>query len=478
MGEHKQLIGGAWVDAANGDSRDIVNPATELAVETVPFGSAADVAAAIDAAAHAFGAWAAMNPYHRASILERAADLIDERAEHYGAITTEESGKPIGEAVAEWRSAPNYLRYAATEATRLGGRIIPARVDGRRIDVTYRPLGVVGVIAAWNFPVYNVNRAVSSALAAGCTAVVRPSEQTPRSAMRYAEALQDAGVPDGVINVVNGAAAEMANAMLDDPRLRKIQFTGSTGVGRSLMNGASRTITRLSLELGGNAPVIVFGDAADLESVAAGGATAKYRNGGQVCIAPQRFIVHRSIVDDFTRVSAAVSSGLTVGDPSNPATAIGPLVTAHHRDRIEALVGQSVGAGATVVTGGTRPDRPGWFFAPTVLADVPPDAAAVTQEIFGPVMPIVPFDDADEALAIANSVEAGLAAFVWTSDLRTAMRVSDELDYGLVGVNDWYPVTPEAPFGGMKQSGLGRESGAEGILEYVEAKTRYFGGLA
>ncbi len=478
MTPHLQLIDGDWVEAVAGTTRPVVNPATEEVVDTVPFGGTPDAVAAIDAAADAFSAWAAATPYERAAALMRAADLLIERADAYARITTEESGKPLAESRAEWLSAPNYLIYAVEEAKRLGGRIIPARVKGRHIDVTYQPLGVVAVITAWNFPVYNINRAVSSALAAGCTAVVRPSEYTARSAMLYGAALHDAGVPAGVINIVNGDAHAMGQAFLDDPRVRKIGFTGSVRVGKLLMDGASRTVTRLALELGGNAPVIVFPDVEDIESVAAAGVTAKYRNCGQVCIAPQRFLVHASVVEEFTQAAAAASDRQVVGNGLDPATTIGPLINAGQRDRVDTMVAASVDAGARLVTGGARIDGPGFFYRPTVMTDVPADAPAVADEVFGPVLPIMPFETVEEAIALANAVDYGLASMVWTKDLATAYRVSDALEFGLVGVNDWYPVTPEAPFGGMKQSGLGRESGLEGIHEYVETKTRYIGGLA
>lgn len=472
------LIGGAWVDAQSGGTWELINPATEELIENVAFGGAADAFAAIDSASAAFGAWAALTPFDRGAILERAASLLVERADEYARLTTEESGKPLAQSKAEWLSAPNYLRFAAEEAKRLGGRIIPSRVANRRIDVTYQPLGVVGVITAWNFPVYNVNRAVSSALAAGCTVVVRPAEYTPRSALAYGAALSDAGIPPGVINIVNGSPHDMGQAMLSDRRLRKIQFTGSARVGKILMDGASQTVTKLSLELGGNAPAIVFPDAGDVAQVAASGVTAKYRNCGQVCIAPQRFLVHSSVAEEFTKAAAEASDRERLGNGLDPATTIGPLINAAQRDRVEAIVDRSVVGGATLVAGGGRPDGAGYFYRPTVLTGLSADAPAATEEVFGPVLPIIPFDTTEEALAIANSVEFGLASFVWTGSLKTAMNVSDGLEFGLVGVNDWYPVAPEAPFGGMKQSGFGRESGTEGLLEYVETKARYIGGLS
>jgi acyl-CoA reductase-like NAD-dependent aldehyde dehydrogenase len=473
----KMLIGGAWVDARHGGRWPLVDPATESVIADMPYGDAADARDALDAAAGAFPAWAAKTPYERGAILEKAADLIAARVEEYARRTTEESGKPLAQSRGEWAGAPNYLRFAAEEARRLGGRWIPARLPGRRIDVTYEPLGVVGVITAWNFPIYNVNRAVSSALAAGCTAVVRPSEFTPRSAFDYARALVDAGLPAGVLNVINGDAASMGKALMDDPRCRKVAFTGSTRVGKLLMDAASRTVKRLALELGGNAPVIVFPDV-DVAAVARAGVIAKLRNAGQVCIAPQRYIVHASIADAFGAAAAEAMGREVLGHGLSPETTVGPLINGTQRDRVAALVEGSLNGGARALAGGHRgkSDR-GFFYAPTVLDRLAPDAPVLREEIFGPVMPIVTFETPEEALRIAHETEYGLASFVFTRDLKTAMNVSERLQFGLVGVNDWYPVTAEAPFGGMKQSGLGRESGLEGVHEYVEARTRYFGGL-
>ena len=475
MPMNQQFINGISVDAVGNGTWDLVNPSTGLIVDTVSFGDERDAAAAIDAAANTQKSWSALGSFARAEILRRAADIVEARVDAYAAVTTEESGKPLAQAAAEWRSAPTYLRFAAEEATRIGGRIIPSRVPGRRIDVTYSPVGVVGVIAAWNFPIYNINRAASSALAAGCTVVARPSEFTPRSAFLYGAALADAGVPPGVLNIINGAPHEMAQTMLNDARVRKIQFTGSSRVGKLLMDGSSRTVTQLSLELGGNAPVIVMPDVVDIDAVVKGGVTAKYRNGGQVCISPQRFLVHTSIADDFASIAAELSASLTVGDPMDPTTEVGPLINENQRDRIDNFVSSSIDGGGRALTGGGKLVGAGYFYAPTVIHGATPDSPVLTEEIFGPVLPIAPFDDIDEAVAVANSVEHGLASFVWTSHLGTAMDVSERLEYGMVGINDWYPVTAEAPFGGVKQSGFGRESGTEGIMEYLEPKTRYFG---
>ncbi|HEY7469287.1 MAG TPA: NAD-dependent succinate-semialdehyde dehydrogenase [Acidimicrobiia bacterium] len=477
MVDFKQYIGGEWVEARNGGTWDLVNPATELVIGPIPFGDGDDARAAIDAAAAAFPAWSHLTPYQRGDVLEKAALAIEENLDEFARITTEESGKPLSQARGEWSVAPAQFRWASAEAQRLYGRWIPARLSGRRIDVTYQPIGVVGVITAWNFPVYNQSRAISSALAVGCTVVSRPSEYTPRSAMLLAHAFAEAGLPAGVLNVINGEPDSMGQAMLDDKRLRKIQFTGSTRVGRLLMDGASRTVTRLSLELGGNAPVLVFPDAGDIAAVARSGMRTKVRNNGQVCIAPQRFYVHESIVEEFSETAVATAEQQVVGNGLDAETTVGPLINARQRDRVAELVATSVDQGARVLTGGATPDHPGYFYQPTVITDVKPGVPVHEEEIFGPVMPVIPFESVDDAIATANATDYGLAAYVYTRDLATAFKVSEELEFGMIGINDWHPSTPEAPFGGMKQSGLGRESGSEGIMEYVEPKTRYFGGL-
>ncbi len=470
----RMYIDGAFTEALEKGTRALVDPGTEETLAELPYGDGDDARLALDAAAKALPAWASRTAYERAAILEKAADIIASRSAEYAARTAEESGKPLAQARGEWAGAPGYLRVAAEQARSLGGRHIPARLGSRRIDVMHMPVGVVGIITAWNFPVYNPNRAVASALAVGCTAVLRPSEYTPRSAFDYARAFADAGLPPGVLNVVHGDPASMGQAMLDDARCRKMAFTGSTRVGKLLMDGASRTVKRLSLELGGNAPVIVMPDV-DVAAVAKSAVTAKLRNAGQVCIAPQRFYVHSSIAGAFVDAAKVAMEREVLGHSLDARTTLGPLINAAQRERVARIVEASVSAGARVVTGASQPEGRGYFYRPTLLTDVPASAPALREEVFGPVLPVVPFESLDEAIAMANDTEYGLASYVWTRDLRTATRVSEALEFGMVGVNDWYPVTPEAPFGGVKQSGMGRESGFEGVLEYVDAKTRYVG---
>lgn len=475
---YQQLICGEWANASNGGIWPLINPATEEVLGEIPFGNADDVRAAVDAAAKALSGWAGMTPYQRADILKSAADWIRQRNSQLARVTTEECGKPLREATGEWTTGANFLEWYAEEGKRAYGRTIPDRRSTRRIMLIYQPVGVVGVITAWNFPVYNVVRAWAAALAAGCTVVGRPSEYTPRSAMLVAQALHESGAPPGVINVINGDPASMGQAMLDDPRVRKVSFTGSTRVGKLLMDGASRTVTKLALEMGGNAPVIIMPDV-NVEKVAKAAVGSKYRNNGQVCIAPQRFYVHSHIAEEFIDHATRASEALRLGSGLENETDVGPLINMIQRDRLERMVQEAATQGAQVLTGGTRPSdlARGYFYRPTVMTNVTPDMALYRDEIFGPVMPIIPFADSDEAIALANGLEAGLAAYVQTNDLTTAIHLYERLEFGMVGINEWMPVTPESPFGGMKASGIGRESGSEGLHEYLESKAVYIGGL-
>lgn len=475
----QQLIDGAWTGAANRGTWDVLNPATEETVRTVPYGDRQDCHAAIEAAARAFPSWSRLTPYERAGILVRAALGMREHLEELTRITVLESGKPLAQARGEWSVAADLFEWFAEEGKRAYGRTIPSRSATKRMTVLRQPLGVVGVITAWNFPAYNPARAWAAALAAGCTIVGRPSEFTPLSAMVMAQLLVEAGVPAGVVNLVNGDPDGMGQEMLDHPACRKISFTGSVRVGKILMDGASRTVTRLSLELGGNAPVLVLPDV-DLEAVAAGSVTSKFRNNGQVCVSPQRFLVHRKVAEPFADLVAGRASALRVGSGLDPDVQVGPLINRRQRDRVAALVAGASKQGVEIRTGGGTPSSlpRGYFFEPTVLSGVTPALPVFQEEIFGPVMPIVSFDDLDEALAMANSTEYGLAAYVWTNDLRAAVKASEALQFGMVGVNEWTPHGTEAPFGGWKQSGIGHESGAEGLLEYLETKLVAVGGLS
>ena len=473
---YRQYIDGAWVDASNGATWDVINPATEDVVRTVPYGNADDARAALAAAARAFPAWRATPAYDRAALLKRAADIMRGRLEDLARTSVQECGKPLAQAKAEWGAVADLFEWYGEEGKRVYGRTIPARTGSRRHLVLKQPMGVAGVITAWNFPAYNPGRAWAAAMAAGCPVVGRPSEYTPLTAMEMANIVAEAGVPKGVLNLVNGEPDPMGRAMLDDPACRKISFTGSVRVGKLLMDGASRTVTRLGLELGGNAPVLIFPDV-DLEEVAKGSVATKYRNDGQVCIAPQRFLVHRRVSDEFLdRVVARVKS-LRLGEGLDPQTQVGPLINARQRERVASLVADARQRGVDVLAGGRPVERKGYFYEPTVLAKVEPSMPVYSDEIFGPVMPVVSFDEVEQALAIANDTSYGLAAYVWTRDLKTATRVSEGLEFGMIGVNDWAPNTAEAPFGGWKQSGIGHECGPEGIEDYLETKLVTTGGL-
>jgi succinate-semialdehyde dehydrogenase len=475
---YQQHIDGAWTGAAAGGTWAVINPATEDVVKTVPFGGREDCHAAIEAAARAFPEWSRRTAYERGGILQRAAARMREVADEVAHTMVLECGKPTVQARGEWLTAADLFEWFAEEGKRAYGRTIPSRVASKRLTVLRQPLGVVGVITAWNFPAYNPARAWAAALAAGCTVVARPSEFTPLTAMAMTQVLVEAGLPKGVLNLINGDPEPMGQEMLDHPACRKISFTGSVRVGKILMDGASRTVTRLSLELGGNAPVIVLPDV-DLEQVTAGAITSKFRNNGQVCVSPQRFLVDRRVAEPFAAGVARRAATLRVGSGLDAGVQVGPLINARQRERVAALVDDAVQQGVAVRAGGQRPANQsrGYFFEPTVLAGVVPSMSVFHEEIFGPVMPIVSFDDLDEAIALANQTQYGLAAYVWTNDLRAATKASEALQFGMVGINEWAPHATEAPFGGWKQSGLGHESGSEGLSEYLETKLVAVGGL-
>ena len=474
----QQYIDGAWTGALGGGTWDVVNPATEETVHSVPFGGRDDCHAAIEAAARAFPEWAHRTPYERGAILQRGAARMRELADEAARTMVLECGKPLAQARGEWLVAADLFDWFAEEGKRAYGRTIPSRVASKRMTVLRQPLGVVGVITAWNFPAYNPARAWAAALAAGCTVVGRPSEFTPLTAMALTQVLVDAGLPPGVLNLINGDPEAMGQEMLNHPACRKISFTGSVRVGKILMDGASRTVTRLSLELGGNAPVIVLPDV-DLEQVAAGAVTSKFRNNGQVCVAPQRFLVHQQVAEAFADTVAKRAAQLRLGSGFDANVHVGPLINARQRDRVATLVDHAAQQGVDVRSGGRRPASlpRGYFFEPTVLAGVTPDMPVFQEEIFGPVMPIVAFADLEEAIALANQTQYGLAAYVWTNDLRASVKASEALQFGMVGINEWAPHATEAPFGGWKQSGLGHESGSEGLNEYLETKLVAVGGL-
>ncbi|MBN8851906.1 MAG: NAD-dependent succinate-semialdehyde dehydrogenase [Sphingobacteriales bacterium] len=475
---NKLFINGEWVDALDGKTMELVNPATEEVIATLPYADAADCHAAIDIAHRAFPEWSGTTPYIRAAILKKAADHMRDHLAELAKDMVRESGKPLAEAKGEWMVAAGLFEWFAEEAKRAYGRVIPTSRKDKRSTVIYQPMGVIGVITAWNFPAYNPARAWAAALAAGCTVVAKPAESTPLSAFHMVNALVAAGLPKGVLNLLIGDAAAIGDAMLDNPVLRKISFTGSTRVGKILMDGASRTHTKLSLELGGNAPVLIFGDV-DVDAIAQSAAVARFRNNGQVCVAPQRFYVEQSIYHEFAEKLTRYVRALKIGEGFEEGVNIGPLITRRQRDSVLDLLEKAREQQATVLTGGGRPAgrEKGFFIEPAVVTGLDQSSVLATNEIFGPVLPLFTFDGLDDAIAKANDTPYGLAAYVFTNNLQTAIHAAERLEFGIVGINEWAPHGTEAPFGGWKSSGQGHEGGSEGLYEYLEKKLISIGGL-
>ena len=463
-------IGGAWRDGGRPDPIPVQDPATEDVLAHVADASPEDGVAAVDAASAALPAWAATSPRERSEILRRAFDLMTERREQLAELIVLENGKALADARGEVAYAAEFFRWYAEEAVRALGSVQTAPAGTNKILVLRQPIGVAVLVTPWNFPAAMATRKIGPALAAGCTVVLKPATETPLTALAIVQILEEAGVPAGVVNcVTTRTAGAVVQAVVDDPRVRKLSFTGSTEVGRRLLATAAETVVSCSMELGGNAPFLVLADA-DLDAAVAGAMVAKMRNGGSACTAANRFYVHGSVAQEFSARLAEAMGALVVGPGLEPGAQVGPLVNKFSRDKVDELVSGAVDAGAGVLTGGSAPDRRGWFYTPTVLSEVAPDAAILREEIFGPVAPIVAFDDVDEAVALANDTEYGLVSYVYTTDLAQGLRVSEALDSGMVGLNRGVVSDPAAPFGGTKQSGVGREGGHEGMLEYLESK--------
>ncbi|MGZ3763743.1 MAG: NAD-dependent succinate-semialdehyde dehydrogenase [Mucilaginibacter sp.] len=475
---NKQYINGDWVDAVDGRQMPLINPSTEEVLTHISSGNEKDASLAIDAAQVAFKAWSKTTPYYRAEILKKAADYLRQNLDAIAHDMVLESGKPLLEARGEWTVAANLFEWYAEEGKRAYGMVIPTNRVDKRSSVIWQPMGVIGIITAWNFPAYNPARAWAAALAAGCTIVAKPSESTPLAAYHMVDALVNAGLPAGVLNLLIGEASPIGQIMLDDARVKKISFTGSTRVGKLLMDGASRTGTKLSLELGGNAPVIIFDDV-DVDAVAKAASIARFRNNGQVCVAPQRFYVHKNIYDQFAGLVSQYVSQLKVGSGFEEGVNVGPLITGRQRDSVLELLEQTKTENATILTGGNVPEnlQKGYFIQPAVVANLDQTSTLARNEIFGPILPLFQFDGLEDALSKANDTEYGLAAYAFTNNLKTAIHVSEGLEFGIVGINEWAPHGTELPFGGWKQSGQGHESGSEGLYEYMEKKLISIGGL-
>jgi succinate-semialdehyde dehydrogenase/glutarate-semialdehyde dehydrogenase len=462
------LIGGEWVQTAG--TVDVENPATGRTLAEVADATPEQGIAALDAAVAAGPAWAATDPRERGEILRRAFTMLHERADEFALLMTLEMGKPLAESKGEVTYGAEFFRWFSEEAVRISGRYALAPSGGTRLITMKQPVGPVYAITPWNFPLAMGTRKIGPALAAGCTIVVKPAKQTPLTTLALAQLLIDAGVPAGVLNVITShSAGAVSSPIIADPRLRKLTFTGSTEVGRTLIAESAQRVLKVSMELGGNAPFVVFGDA-DLDRAVDGAMLAKMRNIGEACTAANRFIVHESVADEFGRRLADRMAALTIGDGIDDGVQVGPLVDGAAVKKVSELVADAVDAGARVLTGNRTMDGPGHFYAPTVLHQVPREARMFREEIFGPVAPITTFATDDEAIELANATEFGLVAYAFTKDLKRAVTVAERLESGMVGLNQGIVSNPAAPFGGIKASGLGREGGPEGIEEYLETK--------
>ena len=467
----KMFINGEWTAGAEGKTLAVINPADESTLAEVAYGSRADADRAIDAAARAFPAWKAASVYDRAKVLKKTADLMRDRADLIARTLTQEQGKPLAEAKAEVLHAADTFEWFAEEGKRAYGRIIPPGNVAKRHYVINHPVGVVGTITPWNFPAALPSRKIAPALAAGCTVVSRPADQTPMTLIRMFECLADAGLPPGVANLVIGPARPIADAYFAHPAVRKISFTGSTEVGKELIRRSADGVKRLSLELGGHAPLIVFPDA-DVAQVAQAAVIGKFRNNGQVCIAPSRFYVHESISKEFTEAAVELTRKLKIGNGLEDGVQVGPMFEARALEKTAGLIDDARRRGAKILTGGGRSTRfaKGFWFEPTVVRDVDGAMRLMTEEPFAPVMPLLDFANLDDVIAAANNTPYGLAAYVFTNDLTIAHRMAEGLEAGIIGINDPVPATPQCPFGGMTESGLGRERGHEGLDAYFETK--------
>ncbi|MCM2402780.1 NAD-dependent succinate-semialdehyde dehydrogenase [Rhizobium sp. S153] len=463
------LIDGVWSAGSEGKGEDLINPATGEVLARLPHASVADLDRALEASDKGFKVWKAMTAQQRAVIMNKAADLIEARKNEIARTLTQENGKPLVEATGEVQFSADATRWYAEEGKRAYGRIVPARLPGVRQMVFKEPIGPVAAFAAWNFPASNVIRKIAGALGAGCSIILKPAEETPGTAVAFGRCFQEAGVPAGVINIVFGVPAEVSTHLLRSPITRKVSLTGSTAVGKILQKQAADTLKRCTMELGGHAPVIVHADA-DLEKTLDTIVAAKFRNAGQVCTSPTRFFVHESLYETFIDGFAARVSRIKIGNGLDEGVQMGPMIAARRLDVMDGLVADAKAKGAGVVTGGERLGNKGYFYAPTLLRDVPEDARIMSEEPFGPLAPTTRFSTFDEVIERANSLPYGLASFVFTRDMGLAQKTEMALDAGLVGVNHTMVSTPETPFGGVNESGYGSESGIEGLEAYMRTK--------
>ncbi len=472
--DEQLLIGGRWVDAGSEERFDVTNPATGEVVGSVPDGSADDVTSAIDAAADALEGWKSLPAIERARVLRRSADAIRERTDEIAAVMTAEQGKPLAEAAGEVEYSASFLEWFAGEAERVYGQVVPAQTPANRVLVLRQPVGVVAAITPWNFPAAMMTRKLGPAMAAGCTSVVKPASATPLTAALVLRAIEDAGAPPGVVNLVTSRSSSMvAKTIFADRRVRKISFTGSTEVGKELIRLSAGQVKRLSLELGGHAPYVIFDDAA-LDEAVEGLVASKFRNAGQTCVCANRTYVQKGVYDDFVRRLAKRVAAMVVGPGDRPGVSIGPLINEAGVEKAEEHVQDAVRRGARVVVGGERLTEDefarGCFFAPTVLEGVTPDMLISTEETFGPVAGLTSFETEGEVIELANDSAYGLCAYFHTRDYARLLRVAEKLEYGIVGANAGIISAANVPFGGVKESGYGREGGSFGIDEYLDVK--------
>lgn len=463
-------INGTWREGAEQERFEVLNPATEAPLTTVASAGIADANAALDAAETAMKDWAARTPRQRSEVLRKAWELMTGRLEHFARLITLENGKARTDAIGEATYAAEFFRWFAEEAVRADGMITHAPASGARIMVQHKPAGLAVLVTPWNYPAAMGTRKIAPALAAGCAVIIKPASETPLTMLALMPLLEEAGVPPGLVNVLpSKRTGALVDHMLHDPRVRVVSFTGSTGVGRKLLHSAADQVLKPAMELGGNAPLIVFDDA-DLDVAVEGTMLAKMRNLGEACTAANRIYVHETVAAEFTRRLSAAMSALKLGDGTDPSVDVGPLVNAETRDKVAAFVADAVAKGARIECGGEAPKGPGYYYPPTVLSNVPETAECVHDEIFGPVAAIQTFTDQDEVIRRANDTEYGLVAYVFSEDFKRALQVCERLDYGMVGLNRGLVSDPAAPFGGTKQSGLGREGGHEGMLEFMETQ--------
>ncbi|KGP93006.1 succinate-semialdehyde dehydrogenase [Pontibacillus chungwhensis BH030062] len=465
------FINGKWISADSGRTESVINPATLEKLTDVSWAGRTETEHAIQSASLAFPEWSRKTARERSKILYKTHELLLERVERLSTILTMEQGKPLAEAKGEIRSAANFFLWYAEEANRLYGEWIPSSIPGKRLLVKPEPIGVIAAITPWNFPSSMIARKLAPALAAGCTVILKPAPETPLSAIELVSILTEAGVPDGVVNLVTGDAEEIGSAFMESRDVRLITFTGSTEVGKLLMKGSANTVKKLSLELGGHAPILVFEDA-NLERAASQTLASKFRNSGQTCICANRVYVHENVKERFANLLHEKISLLKAGNGLEKGIDLGPLINRQSLDKVQSHLKDAIQKGANVLNGGAplQTGLRGYFYSPTLLTQATKDMKVMREETFGPLLPLQSFTEEADVIHKANDTDYGLAAYLFTDNLSRATRVSEALEYGIVGVNDVFPAVPEAPFGGVKQSGIGKEGGSQGIHEYVNLK--------